>query len=81
MKLNRSTSFLLLVSYLVLSCAVPEKTKPNVLFIAIDDLRPELGCYGNAQILSPKIDKLASEGIVFNRTYCQQPICMAWSKE
>lgn len=55
-----------------------EKTKkPNVLFIAVDDLRPELGCYGNTQIKSPEIDKLASEGLVFNRTYCQQPICMA----
>jgi iduronate 2-sulfatase len=52
-------------------------TKPNILFIAIDDLRPELGCYGNEQILSPNIDKLASEGLVFNRTYCQQAICMA----
>lgn len=52
-------------------------TKPNILFIAIDDLRPELGCYGNEQILSPNINKLASEGLVFNRTYCQQAICMA----
>ena len=51
--------------------------RPNVLFIAVDDLRPELGCYGNEQILSPELDKLASEGLVFNRTYCQQPICMA----
>ncbi|MDX1284732.1 MAG: sulfatase [Draconibacterium sp.] len=51
--------------------------KPNILFIAIDDLRPELGCYGNTQIKSPNIDKLASEGLLFNRTYCQQPICMA----
>jgi arylsulfatase A-like enzyme len=51
--------------------------QPNILFIAIDDLRPELGCYGNGQILSPELDKLASEGLVFNRTYCQQPICMA----
>lgn len=53
------------------------KTKPNVLFIAVDDLRPELGCYGNTQIISPNIDKLASDGLVFNRTYCQQSICMA----
>jgi len=34
-----------------------EKSKPNVLFIAIDDLRPELGCYGADYIHSPNIDK------------------------
>lgn len=51
--------------------------KPNILFIAVDDLRPELGCYGNTQIKSPNIDKLASEGLLFNQSYCQQPICMA----
>lgn len=55
----------------------PESQKPNILFIAVDDLRTELGCYGNQQIISPNIDKLASEGLVFNRTYCQQAICMA----
>lgn len=51
--------------------------RPNILFIAVDDLRPELGCYGNKQIKSPNIDRLADEGIIFERAYCQQPICMA----
>jgi iduronate 2-sulfatase len=49
----------------------------NVLFIAVDDLRPELGCYGNEQIISPNIDRLASAGVVFERAYCQSPICMS----
>jgi iduronate 2-sulfatase len=49
--------------------------KPNVLFIAIDDLRPELGCYGNKTIHSPNIDRLAERGFVFNRAYCQQAVC------
>ncbi|MDO5968360.1 sulfatase [Flavivirga aquimarina] len=49
--------------------------RPNILFIPIDDLRPELGCYGNSIIKSPNIDKLASNGVVFNRTYCQQAVC------
>ena len=51
--------------------------KPNILFIAIDDLRPELGCYGETQVLSPNIDNLASEGILFQRAYCNVPVCGA----
>ncbi|MHC4313724.1 MAG: sulfatase-like hydrolase/transferase [Planctomycetota bacterium] len=51
--------------------------KPNVLFIAVDDLRPQLGCYGHKQMLSPNIDRLASEGVLFIRSYCQVPVCGA----
>ncbi len=50
--------------------------KPNVLFIAVDDLRPELGCYGADYIHSPNIDRLAREGVLFNRAYCQWAVCM-----
>jgi len=51
------------------------QSKPNILFIPVDDLRPELGCYGNKIIQTPNIDKLAKNGIVFNRAYCQQAVC------
>ncbi len=57
--------------------AIAAARKPNVLFIAIDDLRPALGCYGNERIISPHIDALAKSGIRFDRAYCQEPICMA----
>lgn len=53
------------------------KAKPNILFIAVDDLRPELNCYGRSHIVSPNIDRLAAEGVLFERAYVQQAICMA----
>ncbi|MEQ8835886.1 MAG: sulfatase-like hydrolase/transferase, partial [Lacipirellulaceae bacterium] len=49
--------------------------KPNILFIAVDDLRPELGCYGSKVAISPNLDKLAKDGLLFNRAYCQEAIC------
>lgn len=51
--------------------------KPNILFIAVDDLRPQLGCYGHSQMISPHIDQLSTEGTLFTRTYCQVPVCGA----
>ena len=58
-----------------LAAAVPAAQRPNVLFIAIDDLRPEMGCYGNPLVKTPHIDRLAARGIVFNHAYCQQAVC------
>ena len=57
----------------------PQKVakKTNVLFISVDDLRPELNCYGNAQIVSPNIDKLAASGVTFAKAYCNVPVCGA----
>jgi len=57
------------------SSVFSQPKKMNVLFIAVDDLRTELGCYGVDQIKSPNIDRLAKEGTVFNRAYCQQAVC------
>src|SRR5690606_35905345 len=50
-------------------------SKPNVGFIAVDDLRPKLGCYGDSVAITPNIDRLAQMGIVFDRAYCQQAVC------
>ncbi|WP_236973813.1 sulfatase [Membranihabitans maritimus] len=48
---------------------------PNVLFIAVDDLRPTLGCYGDPWAVTPNVDGLASGGVMFDRAYCQQAVC------
>ena len=74
--------------YLPLICAVAlsliantsfaeSNSKPNILFIAIDDLRPALGCYGESEVISPNIDKLASRSVKFSRAYCSVPTCGA----
>ncbi len=55
--------------------SIGQKNKPNVLFIAIDDLKPVLGCYGNSLIKTPNIDRLAKMGTVFQSNYAQQAVC------
>ncbi len=68
--------FVLSVSLSALSQASGQQEKRlNVLFIAVDDLRTELGCYGVKGIQSPRIDQLAARGTVFERAYCQQAVC------
>ena len=51
------------------------KKQPNILFIAIDDLRPELGAYGSDIAITPNLDALARDGLLFENAYCQQAIC------
>jgi iduronate 2-sulfatase len=52
-----------------------QTTRPNILFIAIDDLKPQLGCYGDKIVKTPNIDRLAKMGTVFMNNYCQQAVC------
>ncbi|WP_246200166.1 sulfatase [Maribacter luteus] len=83
--MNKSLLYALGLSMLLLSCKnqkgitkVTQEKKPrNILFIAVDDLRPELNFYGSKHIQSPNLDKLADQSLVFNRAYCNVPVCGA----
>jgi iduronate 2-sulfatase len=74
--------YIALISGISLSTAygqgqVSLQKKPNVLLICVDDLRPELGCYGKSFAKTPNIDRLASRGVLFKRHYVSVPTCGA----
>ena len=75
----KSLVILFLGASLVFSCEPKEApTDPsNVLFIVVDDLRPELGCYGHPLVQSPNMDQLAGEGVLFKNAFCNIPVCGA----
>ena len=59
------------------AASVSDTRAPNVLFIAIDDLRPQLACYGQKQMHTPNFDALAKRSVLFDRAYCMVPTCGA----
>ncbi|MGJ8641873.1 MAG: sulfatase [Luteolibacter sp.] len=69
----RRLSLLALTNLCILHASAAEK--PNILFIAVDDLNDWAGYFGNPQAITPNMDKLASEGVWFSKAYCQYPVC------
>lgn len=71
-------AILFLILFFAMSSTISyaqKNSKPNILFIAIDDLKPELGAYGNKMVKTPNIDRLAKMSTVFMSNYCQQAVC------
>ena len=68
---------LVVLACAALSCEPGPTVRPNILFIAIDDLRPEIGAYGHSHMVTPNLDRLAAEGRPFLRHYVQVPTCGA----
>ena len=75
--MKKTISFSLLLTTLAFSSIgfAQKSAKPNVLFIAIDDLKPDMGCCGNKMVKTPNIDRLAKMGTVFMNNYVQQAVC------
>ncbi|HJO10067.1 MAG TPA: sulfatase, partial [Verrucomicrobiota bacterium] len=71
MRSSRHSLFTVILSVIT----VTGMAKPNILFIAVDDLRPSIGCYGDALAITPNIDRLAKRGVRFDQAHCQVAVC------
>jgi len=84
------TTILSVAAFFLLFTVIPAKTppgspdhpgqfdrgsRPNVLFIVVDDLNCRVGCYGDSLVRTPHIDRLARRGVLFERAYAQYPVC------
>lgn len=67
--------FLLILSACITVQTFSQNKKPNVLFIAVDDLRTEINCFGAKHMHTPNLDRLAKQGMIFQKAYCQQAVC------
>jgi arylsulfatase A-like enzyme len=68
-------TLLVLITSMQSALSFEKNQKPNILFIAVDDLKPVLGCYGDTIVKTPNIDRFAKEAFVFKNNHCQQAVC------
>jgi arylsulfatase A-like enzyme len=64
-----------LLALVMLGAAQGSPARLNVLFIAVDDLKPAIGAYGDPLAITPNLDRLCARGTAFTRAYCQQAVC------
>jgi arylsulfatase A-like enzyme len=69
--------YLLLGFSIMLCTCARAQDRPNVLFIAVDDLRPEINAFGADHVITPNLDSLAAAGMQYDRAYCNVPVCGA----
>ena len=69
------TRLIILLTFVASIFNSPANERLNVLFIAADDMNNDLGVYGNKQVKTPHLNRLAKMGVRFDRAYCQQPLC------
>ena len=62
-------------SFLSQIAALAQPVRPNVLFVVVDDLDCRIGCYGDPVAKTPNLDRLARQGVRFEKAYCQYPLC------
>ncbi|WP_230981260.1 sulfatase [Echinicola salinicaeni] len=81
---SRFSTIMIWGTFLILACLVSETTmaqekssKPNILLLLVDDLKPNLGVYGDPVAVSPNVDKLANSGMRFDMAYCNQAVCVS----
>ena len=72
---NRTLIKLRVLIFTLFIVTLTQAQQKNILFIAVDDLKPVLNCYGKSEIKSPNIDRLANRGIVFRNAFCAWSVC------
>ncbi|MGK0447395.1 MAG: arylsulfatase A-like enzyme, partial [Polaribacter sp.] len=71
----RKHLFIYLMLLSIIKIQAQDQSNPNILFIAIDDLKPTLGIYGDSFAVTPNIDAIAKNGTTFLNNHTQQAIC------
>src|SRR5262249_35710518 len=75
--LAKRTFVVVLLAVTISSCTAGNKQPANVLLITVDTLRPDhLGCYGDRQFKTPNFDRIASDGVWFQKAFCQVPLTL-----
>ncbi len=71
-----ATCLIIVVVFMMFGCQENnKKSRPNILFVSIDDLRPAIGAYGDSLAITPNLDRFADNGMVFRQTFCQAAVC------